>query len=214
MEGLIQSSITVHILDLLGTMIFAVTGAIKAIEHKLDVLGIVVLSSSTGLAGGIIRDAVLGRTPPSALIDPSYLLLTTMTAIGVFFLYPYLKNLLDLFLKFDALGLGVFSIFGAMVALNSYGFNLTIMIFAGLITAVGGGIIRDILVNEIPLVLKKELYASLSFVGILLFFILLYFGATLEITIVICIPVITVLRLMAIRFSWNLPTRISRDPRQ
>ena len=201
----------IHFLDLFGTMIFAVTGALKAIEHKLDVVGIVVLSGAAGLAGGIIRDIVLGRTPPSALVDPSYIIITSITGIGILLLYRYAKNLMGLFLTFDAFGLGIFSLLGANIAFSMFGLNLVIMMFAGIITAVGGGIMRDMLVNEVPLVLRKELYVSVSFVGVLLFFILLYLGVNIIISTIIGIIVITFFRIVAIKYNWNLPRRAFRN---
>ena len=115
-------------------------------------------------------------------------------------------------MKFDALGLGIFSIIGATIALNGgYGLNLLIMMFAGVITAVGGGIVRDVLVNEKPLVFIKELYVSLSFIGILLFFSLLYIGVALDTSSIIGISFITGLRIAAMRFNWNLPRRKAND---
>ena len=204
--------VLIHSLDLFGTMAFAVTGAMKGVAFKMDILGVIVLSSITGMAGGMLRDIVLGRTPPAALIDPTYILVTTITGISVFYLYPNIKSLLGLFLKFDALGLGVFSIIGATIALNAgYGLNLLIMMFAGVITAVGGGIVRDVLVNEKPLVFIKELYVSLSFIGILLFFSLLYIGVALDTSSIIGISFITGLRIAAMRFNWNLPRRKAND---
>ena len=211
LDSTILSSIPIHFLDLFGTMIFAVTGALKAIEHKLDVVGVVVLSGVAGLAGGIIRDVVLGLTPPSALVDPSYIIITSITGIGILLLYRYTKNLMRLFLTFDAFGLGIFSLLGANIAFSMFGLNLVIMMFAGIITAVGGGIIRDMLVSEVPLVLRKELYVSVSFVGVLLFFILLYLGVNIIISTIIGIIVITFFRIVAIKYNWNLPRRVSRN---
>src|SRR5215467_4654727 len=211
LDSTILSSIPIHFLDLFGTMIFAVTGALKAIEHKLDVVGVVVLSGAAGLAGGIIRDVVLGLTPPSALVDPSYIIITSITGIGILLLYRYTKNLMRLFLTFDAFGLGIFSLLGANIAFSMFGLNLVIMMFAGIITAVGGGIIRDMLVSEVPLVLRKELYVSVSFVGVLLFFILLYLGVNIIISTIIGIIVITIFRIVAIKYNWNLPRRVSRN---
>lgn len=207
----IVSSIPVHFLDLFGTMIFAVTGALKAIEHKLDIVGVIVLSGIAGLAGGIIRDVVIGRSPPSALVDPLYIIITSITGIGILFLYRYVKNLMRLFLIFDAFGLGIFSLLGANIAFSMFGLNLVIMMFAGVITAVGGGIIRDMLVSEIPLVLRKELYVSVSFVGVLSFFILLYLGVNILISTIIGIIVITSFRIAAIKYNWNLPRRVFRN---
>ena len=197
----------IQFLDLFGTMAFAVTGAIKAVEHKLDIFGVIFLAAITGLAGGIIRDVVLGKIPPSGISEISYASIATVTAIAVFFLYPRIKSQMGLFLTFDAVGLGVFTIIGGTIALNIYGFNVLLVVFAGMITAIGGGIIRDALVNETPLVFRKELYASISFVGVLLYILLLYEGINLEIASIACIIFITVFRIMAIHFRWNLPVR-------
>jgi uncharacterized membrane protein YeiH len=195
----------IEFLDLFGTMAFAVTGALKAIEHKLDIFGVIFLAAITGLAGGIIRDVVLGRIPPSGISELSYVSIAVITAIAVFFLYPRIKGQMGLFLIFDAVGLGVFTIIGATVALNIYGFNVLLMVFAGMITAIGGGIIRDALVNETPLVFRKELYASISFVGVLLYILLIHEGINLEISSIICIIFVTVFRIMALHYKWNLP---------
>lgn len=197
----------IQFLDLFGTMAFAATGAIKAVEHKLDIFGVIFLAAITGLAGGIIRDVVLGKIPPSGISEISYASIAIVTAIAVFFLYPRIKSQMGLFLTFDAVGLGVFTIIGATIALNIYGFNVLLMVFAGMITAIGGGIIRDALVNETPLVFRKELYASISFVGVLLYILLLYEGINLEIASIVCIIFITVFRIMAIHYRWNLPVR-------
>lgn len=197
----------IQFLDLFGTMAFAVTGAIKAVEHKLDIFGVIFLAAITGLAGGILRDVVLGKIPPSGISEISYASIAIVTAIAVFYLYPRIKSQMGLFLTFDAVGLGVFTIIGATIALNIYGFNVLLMVFAGMITAIGGGIIRDALVNETPLVFRKELYASISFVGVLLYILLLYEGINLEIASILCIIFITVFRIMAIHFRWNLPVR-------
>jgi uncharacterized membrane protein YeiH len=197
----------IQFLDLFGTMAFAVTGALKAIEHKLDIFGVIVLSAITGLAGGIIRDVLLGKIPPSGISELSYVSIAIVTAIVVFFLYPRIKRQIGLFLIFDAVGLGVFTIIGATIAFNMYGFNVLLMIFGGIITAIGGGIIRDTLVNETPLVFRKELYASISFIGVILYILLIHQGMNLEVSSIICILFVTALRIMALRFKWNLPVR-------
>ena len=186
-------------------MAFAVTGAFKAIEHKADIVGVIVLSTITGVAGGVLRDIILGRFPPSAIINPSYLIITVFTAIIIFILFPSLKQHWNIFLKFDAIGLGVFTIIGATIAYNIFGLNFLVIAIAGILTAVGGGILRDVFVNEIPLVFVKELYASASFVGIVLFFILLVIGINVNLATIPSILVVILVRLAAMRFNWNLP---------
>jgi len=199
------SPLLIEILDLFGTMAFAVTGALKAIEHNADIVGVIILATITGVAGGVIRDIIIGILPPNALINPSYLVVTIGTGIVTFFLYPSLKKYWNLFLKFDAVGIGVFTVIGATFAYNIFGLNFFIMAIAGTLTAVGGGILRDVLVNEIPIVLVKEVYASASFVGIIAFFILLALGFNLNIVAIPCILLVIVLRLTAMKFKWNLP---------
>lgn len=195
----------VLILDLFGTMAFAVTGAFKAIEHKADIVGIIILATITGVAGGTIRDIVLGHFPPHSISDPNYVVITTATGIVIFFLYPKMQKHWNLFLKFDALGLGVFTAIGATLAYQLFGMNFLAMALAGMVTAVGGGILRDMFVNEIPMVIVKELYASASFLGIVLFYVILMSGLQIEIATIGAILVTTILRLIAMKYNWNLP---------
>jgi len=195
----------IYILDLFGTMAFAVTGAFKAIEHKSDIVGIIILATITGVAGGTIRDIVLGKFPPNSLLDPTYLIITVITGIILFFLYSRLKKHWNVFLKFDAIGLGVFTIIGATFAFNIFGLNFLAMVLAGMLTAVGGGILRDVFVNEIPIVFVKELYASASFAGVVAFYFMLAGGIELYVATIICIFITTGLRLVAMKYNWNLP---------
>lgn len=195
----------IQALDLFGTMAFAVTGAFKAVEHKSDIVGLIILATITGVAGGVLRDLVFGRIPPLAVINPYYLVITIATGIAIFFLYRALKKHWNLFLKFDAIGLGVFTVIGATIAYNLLGLNFLAMAFAGLLTAVGGGILRDVFVNEVPIVFVKELYASASFVGVVIFFGLLAGGVDLNVAAIPSIVAVTGLRLLAMRYNWNLP---------
>ena len=195
----------IYALDLFGTMAFAVTGAFKAIEHKADIVGIIILATITGVAGGTLRDVIIGKFPPNSLSDPWYVVITASTGIVIFFLYPKMQKHWNLFLKFDALGLGVFTIIGATFAYHVFGLNFLAISLAGMLTAVGGGILRDVFVNEVPIVFVKELYASASFVGVLAFYALLSNGIELSITTITGMAITTILRLVAMRYNWNLP---------
>jgi uncharacterized membrane protein YeiH len=198
-------TIVIQILDLFGTMAFAVTGAFKAIEHKSDIVGIVILSTITGVAGGVIRDITFGKLPPTAVVNPLYITITVSTAIVIFFLYPSLKKHSDLFLKFDAIGLGVFTIIGSIFAYNIFGLNFLAMSISGVLSAIGGGILRDVFVNEIPMVFVKEFYASASFLGVAILFALLSINTNLSLAAIIAMIMTTSIRLIAVKFQWNLP---------
>jgi|TARA_Y100001001_G_scaffold158502_1_gene178094 uncharacterized membrane protein YeiH len=200
----------IYILDLFGTMAFAVTGAFKAIEHKADIVGIIILATITGVAGGTIRDIILGKTLPNSLVDPIYVIITIISAIVLFFLYSKLRQHWNIFLKFDALGLGIFTVIGATFAYNLVGMNFLVIVLSGMLTAIGGGILRDIFVNQTPIVFVKELYASASFIGAVLFYLTLLITNEIYAATIIGMVITTVLRLVAMKYNWNLPRVKSR----
>jgi uncharacterized membrane protein YeiH len=195
----------IYILDLFGTMAFAVTGAFKAIEHKADIVGIIILATITGVAGGTIRDIILGKTLPNSLIDPAYVIITVISAVVLFFLYSKMRKHWNVFLKFDAIGLGVFTVIGATFAYNLVGMNFLVIVLAGMLTAIGGGILRDIFVNQTPIVFVKELYASASFIGAVLFYFTLLVTNEIYAAMIIGLVITTALRLVAMKYNWNLP---------
>ncbi|HEU05112.1 MAG TPA: trimeric intracellular cation channel family protein [Nitrosopumilus sp.] len=201
----VPADVFIYILDLFGTMAFAVTGAFKAIEHKSDIVGIIILATITGVAGGTIRDIVLGEFPTNSISDPAYVIITVATAVVIFFLYSHLKKHWNVFLKFDAIGLGVFTIIGATFAFNIFGLNYLAMVLAGVLTAIGGGILRDVFVNQVPIVFIKEMYASASFVGVTIFYLLLLAGIELYAATIAGIIITTGLRLITMKYNWNLP---------
>jgi len=188
----------------LGTIAFAVTGASKAIAHKADIFGILVLATVVGVAGGIIRDVIFGRFPTS-FSDPIYVSITVITGIVMFFLYSYFKKRMNVWLVFDAIGLGVFSIIGASIAYQIVGLNFLPMLFGGIITAIGGGILRDVFVREIPIVFIKEVYAVASLIGIVIFYLILFYGGDMQVASIIGIIAATGTRLLAMKYNWNLP---------
>ena len=200
----IPAQVFIYILDLFGTMAFAVTGAFKAIEHKSDIVGILLLATITGVAGGTIRDVIMGQFPNS-LSDPVYVIITVLSGVAIFFLYSHLKKHWNLFLKFDAIGLGVFTIIGATFAYNLVGLNFLAIMLAGILTAVGGGILRDVFVTQVPIVFVKEFYISASFIGVVVFYFTIYFGGELYSATILGISLTTTLRLIAMKFNWNLP---------
>ncbi len=205
------AEVFIYVLDLFGTMAFAVTGAFKAIEKKSDIVGIIILATITGVAGGTIRDVIIGKVPPNSIADPAYIVITVVTGIVIFLLFSRLKKHWNLFLKFDAIGLGVFTIIGATFAYNIFGLNFLAIAFAGIVTAIGGGILRDVFVQETPIVFVKELYASASFIGVVVFYFILVLDGSLYIATILGIIMTTGLRMVAIKYNWNLPTVHSND---
>jgi uncharacterized membrane protein YeiH len=168
-------------------------------------VGIIILAAITGMAGGVIRDITFGRFPPVAIANPLYVAITIAMAVAIFFLYRAFKKHEGMFLKFDAIGLGVFTVIGASIAYNIAGLNFLAMAFAGMITAVGGGILRDVFANEVPIVFVKELYASASFIGVVMLFALLWAGLDISVAAIPTIVAVTALRMTAMKYNWNLP---------
>ena len=200
-----QIDFFIYVLDLFGTMAFAVTGAFKAIEHRADIVGIIILATITGLAGGTIRDVLFGKTLPNSLIDPTYVIITVISAIVLFLLYSKMKKHWNIFLKFDAVGLGVFTVIGATFAYNLFGMNFLVIVLSGMLTGIGGGILRDVFVNQTPIVFVKELYASASFIGAIVFYFTLLITNEVYAATILGIILTTGLRLVAMKYNWNLP---------
>lgn len=152
------------IIDLLGTLAFALTGAFRAIKYELDWLGVAALACITGIGGGMVRDVLLGNTPPVALQQPMYLLVCLAGAALTIVAKRRIATLWNWVMVADALGLGFFAAIGAARAESAGANPMVIVLMAG-ITAVGGGVIRDILVSEIPQVLKSDFYATAALIG-------------------------------------------------
>ena len=195
----------IYVLDLFGTMAFAVTGAFKAIEHKADIVGIIILATITGVAGGTIRDVILGKELPNSLIDPSYVIITVVSAVVIFLLHSKMKKHWNVFLKFDAIGLGVFTVIGATFAYNMFGLNFLVIVLSGMLTAIGGGILRDVFVSQTPIVFVKELYASASFLGAAGFYLVVLLTNDVYAGTISGLLLATGLRMVAMKYNWNLP---------
>lgn len=198
-------SIIILVLDLFGTMAFAVTGALRAIEHKYDIVGIIILATTTGLLGGVMRDTILGIFPPYNFSDTIHIALTTIAATIIFFLYHRIKKYENMFNIFDAIGLGVFTFTGASIAYSLFNTNFVLIVISSLLTAFGGGILRDVFVREPPIVFTKEVYALASFIGVILFLILVNVKLQFEFIAIAVIFVTTCIRLISIKLQWNLP---------
>lgn len=191
-------------LDLGGTFVFAISGAVAGVKHRLDLFGVLVLSFAAANAGGIARDAIIGATPAASINDWRYLGVSVLAGLLTFYRYSTLDRMRNPVLMFDAMGLALFAVTGTTKALS---FNLgpVAAVLLGVLTAVGGGIVRDVLVAEIPVVLRSELYAVAALAG----GIVVVLGDKWQLpTLPVALAGAAVcfgLRLMAIRRGWHLP---------
>jgi len=194
----------VHALDLFGTAVFALTGALRALTRKLDLMGAVVLAVVAAMGGGMMRDALLGRHPPAAFADETYLLIAIIVGIAVFFWGRTIREQESWLIAFDAIGLGVFTLVGAWVA-DQAGLGSVGILFIAMLTATGGGVLRAMLVAEIPFILKKEIYASASLFGALTYLAMNALDSSNTVIIWSVMLVTTGTRLLAWRLHLNLP---------
>jgi len=151
-------------LDLSGTFVFALSGAASGVKHKLDAFGIGVLAFVAGNAGGVVRDLLIGAVPPAAISDWRYVAVSLVAGGVTFLWYPNLKRLQPLVLLLDAAGLGLFAVAGAQKAV-AFGVNPFVSALLGMLTGIGGGVLRDLLINEIPVVMRADLYALAALAG-------------------------------------------------
>ncbi|HEX2766687.1 MAG TPA: TRIC cation channel family protein [Candidatus Limnocylindria bacterium] len=151
-------------LDLVGTFVFALSGGMAGVRHRLDLFGVLVLSLAAGNAGGITRDLLIGDVPPGPIADWPYLTVSLLAGVLAFFGYRALLRLQNAVLVFDAAGLAVFAVSGGLKAF-AFGLNPLAAVLLGTLTGIGGGMVRDLLVREVPIVLRAELYAVAALVG-------------------------------------------------
>lgn len=195
----------VYLFDLFGTCIFAITGAVKGVRQRLDFLGVIVFAITVGCAGGMVRDCLLGTTPVSVFNDSNYIKTCILTGVVVFFIAPKVVGRWRIILFCDAIGLGVFTALGAEKAMAA-GVGATGQVMAGVITAVGGGVLRDVFSREIPSVLVSDFYATASILGALLFVLLENFPfIDSRLRFFLSAIVVIILRLIAIKYGLRLP---------
>lgn len=193
-----------ELLDVTGTLVFAISGALTAIYKKLDLFGVYCIAFVTALGGGTVRDVMIGRTPVGWMLDIDYVYIITLGFFLSVVFNSYLERLRISMFLFDTIGLGVFTLIGLEKGLE-FGLSPVICVILGTITATFGGVIRDILCNEIPVLFRKEIYATLCIAGGILFFILKELEVQGEIiSLTVAIFIIT-LRLIAFKYNWSLP---------
>ncbi|WP_371654870.1 MULTISPECIES: trimeric intracellular cation channel family protein [unclassified Streptomyces] len=200
-----------HALDLVGIFVFAISGALLAVRKNFDVFGIAVLAEVTALGGGLFRDLIIGAVPPAAFSDLGYFITPLLAAVLVFFLHPEVERTQNAVNVFDAAGLGLFCVTGTTKAYD-YGLGLTSSAALGLATAVGGGVLRDVLANEVPSLLRwdRDLYAVPAIVGAAIVALCIRFETLNAVTSGFAIVTAFLLRLAAMRYHWRAPRAWNR----
>ncbi len=204
------------IFEIIGTAAFAVTGVITALEKKLDVFGALVLGTVTAIGGGMVRDIILGYLPPAAFRNSDYAVTAIVTSISVFvlayFLGERIKEHFDIYSQiinvFDSIGLAVFVVGGVNNAIAcGFGENMFLSVFVGVMTGVGGGVLRDIMAGRVPKILRKRVYALAAIIGAIIYYTLLYYSlCSTAAAVLIGSGSILIIRILATVFHWNLPT--------
>lgn len=193
------------ILYIIGITAEAMTGALAAGRRKMDVFGVIIIASATAIGGGSVRDILLGHYPLGWVKHPEYIVIVACAAVITIWLAPMMKHLRRLFLILDAIGLIVFSIIGAQIALDM-NYSYIIAAIAAIVTGVFGGVLRDMLCNTIPLVFQKEIYAGISFAAAWLYIgLILHTPLPKDIVIIITLIAGLTARLLTIRYRLGLP---------
>jgi len=230
------------IFEVVGTVAFAISGALVGMQKKLDLFGVIFLGIITAIGGGIFRDVTLGQTPPAAFINPTYFIISIVVSIMAFYGYPKLSTmyttskrkeiisesqgnkymseeqvlkianrrkqiaiLKKVILILDSIGLATFTILGANLAFKQVHSNIFLVVCMGLITGVGGGILRDTFVQDTPMIFKREIYAVASILGASVFYLFSFYGVNYDITFWVCFTIILLCRAISIRLKLNLP---------
>lgn len=201
------------ILDLFGTAVFAVTGAVQGIRHKLDVFGVTVLACCVGVGGGMIRDCIIGSVPVAALQHQYYILICIAVGLLAFGTARYWIRQRNIIKICDAVGLGVFTALGAEKG-EVFGLSFTGIVLCGVFTAIGGGMIRDVLSSKIPVVLKSDFYATAALIGGIVYYFFIRVEVPFFIRFLVVALLVTSIRMLAIHFKIQLPSAGSGSKRR
>lgn len=208
-----NTDLIILIMELIGTVAFASSGALTAFKQNMDIFGVNVLAVVTSVGGGVIRDLIIGNIPPVMFRQPIYTIVAMITCNLLFLIFYYNKKLLEnnfivtyekLMLILDAIGLGIFTAVGVSAGMNSaYSDSTFLLLFLGVITGVGGGVIRDVLAIQKPYILVKHVYACASIVGAIVCISLWQLGDILAM--MLGAGSVILIRILAMKFRWNLP---------
>lgn len=197
-------------LDLAGTFAFAISGAVAAKDRGLDWFGVIAIAFTVACGGGVLRDLCIGAVPPAGLTDWRYLAVAVAAALTTIAASGLVLRLAHPVTLFDSLGLGLFAVTGAQKAMI-FGHNAEVAVLLGMVTAVGGGVMRDLLLNRVPVILRREIYASAALVGAVIEVAGERLGWVSSGRTWVALMACFALRYLSLRYKWNLPRSATRD---
>jgi uncharacterized membrane protein YeiH len=195
---------TVELLDIIGTLVFAISGALTAANRRFDLMGVSIIAFVTALGGGTIRDLLIGAQPVGWMQSKWYLIAVVVGVILAYLFYKKLQHLRKTFFIFDAIGLAVFAIGGLEKAL-SYNIDPVYALMCAMITGTMGGLLRDVLCNDVPLIFRKEIYAMAALIGASMYLAFDYLGLNNELNLVGSIGTVILVRVLAVKLELRLP---------
>jgi len=193
----------IYALDLFGTFVFAISGVLTAIHKKFDIVGAIIIGIVTAVGGGTLRDLLIGETPVSWMKDLNYFIVILLAVLISYLFRNSILKLRKSMFFFDTLGIGLFTILGLQKTL-SFGLAIPIALLMGIVSAVFGGVIRDVLTNVVPLIFRKEIYATACLIGGLVFLGLDQISDLLNLNMMISMLVVVVIRYVSVRHQWSL----------
>ncbi len=199
----------IYIMDMVGTFVFAISGALVAIKKEFDFFGAMVIALVTAVGGGTLRDMMIGSTPVGWMNDTNYLIMIGLGIIFSVLFRKYIQKLSKTMFLFDTIGIGLFTILGLQKTLG-LGLSPMIAVLMGMVSAVFGGVVRDTLTNEVPLIFRKEIYATACLSGGIIFLLLDVLGLQNDWSMAITVVYIMVIRILAVKRHWSLPIPFQR----
>ncbi len=208
------TEIVLFVVEILGTIAFTISGAFCAIKARLDIFGVVFIGAITAVGGGIVRDIIIGHTPPRIFDNYPILIIAFVTAVIAFLIAYFLRKKFDgisLIIDkinnvFDAIGLGAFSVIGTEIAFTEgLSANPLLAILLGVLSGVGGGVVRDVLTASTPYIFKKHVYAVASLVGAIAYYVIRLYVSYVWLPSLVGMLIVIVIRLLATRYHWGLP---------
>lgn len=193
----------IYIFNIVGVLVFAISGVLTAIDNDFDVVGSIVIGMVTGTGGGTLRDMLIGETPVAWMKDTNYLWVILLAVVVSYLFKKHIIKLRKGMFLFDTIGIGLFTILGIQKSM-AFGLEIPFALMMGIISAVFGGIVRDVLTNVVPLIFREEIYATACLVGGLVFIVLIQYSNQLYLNMIASMMVVFVIRYLSVKFNWSL----------